>query len=78
MRRLVRSLLVTAALAAWLAPTGAFADPDELMSCKRLLVKAPPAGPFGNGLTKFVCKPRRAGASPCLRPPRLPTTPFSP
>jgi hypothetical protein len=30
-------------------------DPDELMPCKVVIVKAPPAA-GGNGLTKFVCK----------------------
>jgi hypothetical protein len=60
-------ILAAAALAALLAPTGAFADPDELMPCKIIIIKAPPAA-GGNGLTKFVCKGTfalpSAGAAP--------------
>jgi hypothetical protein len=45
---LASTLLMTA--------TSALADdPDELMPCKVVIVKAPPAA-GGNGLTKFVCR----------------------
>jgi hypothetical protein len=60
MPRLLRTILAAAALAG-LAPTGASADPDELMPCKVLLIKAPPAA-GGDGLTKFVCKPPTGGS----------------
>ena len=68
MRRPLRAILVTAALAVGLAPTGASADPDELMPCKILLVKAAPAGPQALGITKFVCKGTFALPSPAAAP----------
>jgi hypothetical protein len=37
-----------------LAATGAVADPDELMPCKILIIKAPSGA--RSGLTKFTCK----------------------
>ena len=62
-------VLLAIGAAALLAPPGASADPDELMPCKIVLIKAPPAA-GGNGLTKFVCKGAftlpSAGAAPGL------------
>src|SRR5262245_96580 len=55
-------MLATAALVRLLVPTGAWAaDPNELMPCKLVIVKAPPAA-GGNGMTKFVCKPPSGGS----------------
>jgi hypothetical protein len=48
-------VLLAIAAAALVAPSGASADPDELMPCKIVIIKAPPAA-GGNGLSKFVCK----------------------
>jgi hypothetical protein len=47
-------VLFAIAAVALLAPPGASADPDELMPCKIVIIKAPPAA-GGNGLSKFVC-----------------------
>src|SRR5262249_52304930 len=54
-------VLATVAVTALLMPAGAFADPDELMPCKIVIIKAAPAA-GGNGLTKFVCKPPTGGS----------------
>src|SRR5262247_3213264 len=48
-------LLAATAAIALLSPVRALADSDELMPCKIVLIKAPPAA-GGLGLTKFVCK----------------------
>jgi hypothetical protein len=67
MTRRFGGILAAAALAALLTPTGASADPDELMPCKIIIIKAPPAG-VGAGLTKFVCKGSFALPSPGAAP----------
>ena len=60
-------VLFAIAALALLAPPGASADPDELMPCKLVIIKAAPAA-GGNGLTKFLCKGTfalpSAGAAP--------------
>jgi hypothetical protein len=55
MRRHLRAILAAAALTAGLSPAAALADPDELMPCDLVLVKAAPAL-HGNGYTKFICR----------------------
>ena len=56
MRRACKGIIAAAALAAFLSPGAAKADPDELMGCRIAIVKAFPSGPLTLGTTKFVCK----------------------
>jgi hypothetical protein len=68
MRRLFASLLTSAALVAVVAPTPASADPDELIPCKRLSVRAAPAGRYDLGITRVVCRGTFALPSPGAAP----------
>jgi hypothetical protein len=65
-------VLAVAALGGLLGPAVASADPDELMSCKIIIIKAPPAA-GGSGSTKFVCKAPSGGSFALPSPAAAPT-----
>jgi hypothetical protein len=68
----MKRVLAAIALAASLAPTGALADPDEPIACKRIIVKAATFkldGTFKSfGLVKVFCKGTFTMPSPGAAP----------